>query len=64
MPFEHLLFFGDAGNGDQFAFPIHADGTINRPDIFLWNHEMDSRSWIAPSLKLYFEWLLSGRIEL
>jgi SMI1-KNR4 cell-wall len=22
MPFDHLLFFADAGNGDQFAFAI------------------------------------------
>ncbi len=22
MPFDSLLFFADAGNGDQFAFPI------------------------------------------
>src|SRR4051794_19191043 len=26
MPFDHLLFFGEAGNGDRFAFPVHADG--------------------------------------
>ncbi len=23
MPFSHLLFFADAGNGDQFAYAIH-----------------------------------------
>lgn len=27
MPFDCLLFFADAGDGDQFAFPIHAGGT-------------------------------------
>jgi hypothetical protein len=64
MPFTHLLFFADAGNGDQFAFPIHADGVIHRPDIFAWNHEEDSRSWVAPSMKEYLDWWLSGRIKL
>lgn len=25
MPFDHLLFFGDSGNGDLFALAIDAD---------------------------------------
>jgi hypothetical protein len=62
MPFDCLLFFADAGNGDQFAYPITA-GAIRRPDVFVWNHETDSRLWVAPSLKTYLEWWLSGRIE-
>jgi hypothetical protein len=64
MPFSHLLFIADAGNGDQFAYPIRADGTIRCPDVFVWSHEEDSRTWVAPSLRLYFEWWLSGRIKL
>ena len=63
MPFDPLLFFADAGNGDQFAFPILA-GQIRRPDVFVWNHELDSRTWIAPSLQRYLEWWLSGQIKL
>jgi hypothetical protein len=63
MPFDGLLFFADAGNGDQFAFPI-CGGAIRRPDIFAWDHEDDSRSWVAPSLRMYLEWWLSGRITL
>ncbi len=27
MPFDCLLFFADAGGGDQFAFLINAGGT-------------------------------------
>ena len=42
MPFDHLLFFGDDGGGDQFAYPIQMDGSINRSDIFRWNHETDA----------------------
>ena len=63
MPFQPLLFFADAGNGDQFAFAILA-GVISRPDVFVWDHENDSRTWVAPSLETYLQWWLSGRIEL
>lgn len=63
MPFEHLLFFADAGNGDQFAFGI-IQGAIKRPDIYVWNHEDDSRTWVAPSLKRYLEWWLSGKLNI
>jgi hypothetical protein len=62
MPFDSLFFFADAGNGDQFAFPIQA-GEIRRPDIFVWNHEDDSRTWIAPNLEKYVVWLLEGKIS-
>lgn len=63
MPFDHLLFFADAGNGDQFAFALNA-GVIRRPDVFSWNHEDDSRTWAAPSLEKYLEWWLTGRLKL
>lgn len=62
MPFDHLLFFADAGNGDQFAYPIHA-GRIRRADVFAWNHEDDSRTWVAPSLAKFFEWWSSGKLK-
>lgn len=64
MPFDCLLFFGDAGNGDQFAFPIQADGAIHRSDVFAWTHEDDGRKWIASSLKSFLERWSSGKIEL
>jgi hypothetical protein len=63
MPFEPLLFFGDAGNGDQFAFAI-LNGAVRRSDVFVWNHENDSRSWVAPDLRRYLEWWAQGRIQL
>jgi hypothetical protein len=62
MPFDHVLFFADAGNGDQFFYPIQ-NGEIRRDDVFSWNHEDDSRCWVAPSLEKYIEWWLSGKIE-
>lgn len=63
MPFDCLLFFADAGNGDQFAFPIQAGG-IRRDDVFVWNHEDDSCTWATPSLSKYLEWWLSGKLKI
>lgn len=63
MPFDHLLFFADASNGDLFAYAILA-GEIRKPDVFAWNHEDDSRKWVAPSLETYLEWWSTGDIEL
>lgn len=63
MPFDCLLFFGDAGNGDQFAYSI-LNGKIQRNDIFVWNHENDSRTWAASNLKQYLDWLINGVIEI
>jgi hypothetical protein len=63
MPFDPLLFFADAGNGDQFAFVI-LNNLVRRRDIFAWNHENDSRMWVAPSLERYLEWVANGTISL
>ena len=63
MPFDPLLFFADAGNGDQFAFAIQA-GVIRRSCVYSWNHEDDSRTWQAPSLATYMKWWLNGTIKL
>ncbi|GGW58534.1 SMI1/KNR4 family protein [Streptomyces lucensis JCM 4490] len=49
MPFDALLFFGDNGGGDQFAFVQKPE----RPDIFVWEHESDSRRWVANNLQDY-----------
>jgi hypothetical protein len=61
MPFDHLLFFGDGGNGDQFAFAIHRKG-ISDEQVFAWNHEDDSRYWVAQRLATFAEWWLTGKI--
>ena len=58
MPFDALLFFADAGNGDQFAFPLTSAGA--RDDVFVWDHESDSRRWYASSLEQYLTWWLGG----
>src|SRR5262245_33368117 len=60
MPFDPLRFFADAGNGDQFAFPRHPP----RDDVFVWDHENDSRTWAARDLEQYLRWWLDGTLEL
>ena len=63
MPFDSMLFFSDAGNGDQFAFPLRS-GRVLKTEVYAWNHENDSRTWVAPSLEVFFEWWLSGRLTI
>lgn len=60
MPFDPLLFFADAGNGDQFALVPHT----GRRDVFAWDHENDSRIWVAPGLSEYLRWWTAGRLKL
>jgi cell wall assembly regulator SMI1 len=51
MPFDALLFFGDNGGGDQFALVQ----TPARWDVFVWEHEDDSRRWVARDLRDYLQ---------
>ena len=62
MSFDQLLFFSDAGNGDLFGFVI-LQGKADRPDIFHWNHEDDSRTWIAADLKQFLKGWADGTIQ-
>lgn len=59
IPFDAMVFFADAGNGDQFAIALRGN-----QEVFAWDHENDSRTWVAPSVMTYLEWWLSGRITL
>jgi SUKH superfamily protein len=63
MSFENLLFFGDAGNGDLFAYKV-LGGRASNIDIFVWNHEDDSRTFIAGSLKNFLEYWLTGKLKI
>ncbi len=45
MPFDGLLFFGQVGNGDLLFQPVLTSGI--RDEVFLWDHEDDSRRWYA-----------------
>ncbi|KUH41525.1 hypothetical protein M2E15_1616 [Bacillus mycoides] len=63
MPFDCLLFFADGGNGDLFGYSI-LNGIVQRDDIYVWDHENDSRTWVAPSLKIFMVWWESGKITI
>ncbi|MBQ0880393.1 MULTISPECIES: SMI1/KNR4 family protein [Streptomyces] len=49
MPFDPLVFFGDNGGGDQFAFVCRPP----RDEVFVWDHETDGRNLVSPSLEAY-----------
>ena len=60
MPFDSLVFFGEAGNGDQFFLRV-LDGLVRDADVYVWEHETDNRVWIAPSLEPFLvEWLANA----
>jgi len=64
MPFDNLLFIGDDGTGDQFAFGITADGKIGQDDIYHWDHETDGRAWLGGHLQQFLEFRLDpGEFE-
>ena len=52
MPFEPLMFFGADDNGDLYAFRI-LGGEPNPGDVFVWDHETDSRTATAFGLERY-----------
>lgn len=57
MPFEGLIFFGDDGDGDQFAYRIVA-GEVDARSIYRWSHDDDSRTWYAGALSALLERVL------
>ncbi|CAL9540869.1 SMI1/KNR4 family protein [Streptomyces sp. enrichment culture] len=48
-PFDSLLFFGDNGGGDQFAFTCRPP----RDEVLVWDHETDERALVSPSLESF-----------
>ncbi|UOQ84707.1 SMI1/KNR4 family protein [Gracilibacillus salinarum] len=61
MPFDHFLFFAGDGSGDLFCYRI-LNGSILTEDIYVWNHEDDSRTWVASSLEKFVEGWITGEI--
>ncbi|GLW70332.1 SMI1/KNR4 family protein [Kitasatospora phosalacinea] len=49
MPFEPLLFFGSGPGGDLFGCPR----TPEREEVFVWDHETDSRTLVCYRLEDY-----------
>lgn len=61
MPFDQLLFFSDNGCGDLFGYQI-LNRSIQTEDIYVWNHEDDSRTWVASSLEVFIKGWMTGEI--
>jgi hypothetical protein len=55
-PFDGLLFVGDNGGGDQFAFLTDAHGE----GVFVWEHETDTRRKVADGLEDYLRRTLTA----
>jgi hypothetical protein len=64
MPFDSLLFFGEVGDGGLFGFPLLEGDGAEHPNVFVWDHENDSRTWAASNLRDYINRVLTGLIKL
>ncbi|MFD3701914.1 SMI1/KNR4 family protein [Nocardia sp. NPDC058658] len=53
LPFDELMFFGDNGGGDQFAYAGMASG--QNTAVYVWDHETDDRKRVADSLTDYLQ---------
>ncbi len=55
---DDLLFFGDAGKGQLFAYELDAGGEISDPDVFIWQPGLGEAVWIASDLQsLLDDWV-------
>lgn len=57
MPFAGLVFFADAGNGDQFFVSLSGNN-----EVYVWDHENDSRTWVASTVLAYLEGSMRGHL--
>lgn len=57
MPFDGIVFFADAGNGDQFGVSLSG-----KHEVYVWNHEDDSRTWVASTILGYLENWMTGTL--
>ena len=58
MPFDGVVFFADAGNGDQFFMSL--SGTN---EVYVWDHENDSRTWVAATVLRYLHGWMQGDLS-
>lgn len=56
QPFDGLLFFGDNGGGDQFAYLPEEPAA----GVFVWEHETDERRQVAEDLADYLRQILTS----
>jgi hypothetical protein len=58
MPFDGLVFFSDAGNGDQVGVALSGN-----QEVYVWSHEDDSRTWVASTVIGFLEEWMTGRLS-
>ena len=58
MPFDALVFLADSGDGNQFAVSMR--GNL---EVYAWNHENDSRTWVASSVVRFMEDFMTGKLD-
>jgi SMI1 / KNR4 family (SUKH-1) len=63
MPFDCLLFFSNAGNGDYFGFRV-LNNMIEWDEIYCWNHETDERIRVANNLFDFLTKWVKGEIKI
>lgn len=64
MPFDHLLFFANAGvDGILFAFPIRRHIITTPSPVYHWEPIEDNRIWAAISLEDYLIRWLDGDLS-
>ena len=59
MPFSGLVFLADAGNGDQFFLSLSGN-----QEVYVWDHENDSRTWVAPTVLVFLKAWMSGDLAI
>jgi hypothetical protein len=59
-----LLFFGDTGTADLFAYRITADGAVCEPDVYLWKYQPGTARWVASDLQSLLDAWFSRELEL
>lgn len=62
MSFESCLMFGEAGNGDQFFFPVLPNGQT-KSEILIWNHETDERVFYSCNFEQLFKRVIRENSE-
>lgn len=51
MPLDCMLFFAGNGCGDYYGFPITREDGVRDDNVFMWEHENDSRVWKASGVE-------------
>lgn len=57
-----LLFFGDTGSTDLFAYRI-TGGLVTEPDVYLWKYLAGSARWVASDLQALLDAWFSRELE-